>query len=91
MHLYYLKDLHCRRYFQVLLIQVVAQQGLAEGIRSAKSRNVKDLVDPQPLLLLGLIYEVAKWKSGEQTAIETFTKLKLSKTTFYKLVGKMEV
>lgn len=62
----------------------------AEGIRSAKSRNVR-FGRPTAVAPAGFDIAVAKWKAGEQTAVETFTKLKLSKTTFYKLVGKMEV
>ena len=62
----------------------------AEGIRSAKSRNVR-FGRPTAVAPAGFDIAVAKWKAGEQTAVETVTKLKLSKTTFYKLVGKMEV
>ena len=62
----------------------------AEGIRSAKSRNVR-FGRPTAVAPAGFDIAVAKWKAGEPTAVETFTKLKLSKTPFYKLVGKMEV
>lgn len=57
----------------------------AEGIRAAKQNKVK-FGRPAAVEPPGFAVEVAKWKAGEQTAVETFTKLKLSKTTFYKLV-----
>ena len=62
----------------------------AEGIRSAKSRNVR-FGRPAAVEPPGFATEVTKWRNGEQSAVETFTKLKLSKTTFYKLVGNMGV
>lgn len=62
----------------------------AEGIQAAKKKNIK-FGRPVAVEPPGFEAEVAKWKAGEQTAVETFTKLKLSKTTFYKLVGKTEV
>ena len=30
--------------------------------------------------------ECAKWRAGQQTAVQTFTKLGLKKNTFYKMV-----
>jgi DNA invertase Pin-like site-specific DNA recombinase len=62
----------------------------AEGIRAAKKNNVK-FGRPAAVAPAGFDIEVAKWRNGDQTAVETFTKLGLSKTTFYKLVGKMGV
>lgn len=62
----------------------------AEGIRASKNRGVKS-GRPVAVAPTGFVAEVAKWKAGEQTAVDTFKKLKMSKTTFYKLVGKMGV
>lgn len=59
----------------------------AEGIRSAKSKGIK-FGRPAAVTPAGFEAECAKWKAGEQTAVETFKKLGLSKTTFYKLVSK---
>ena len=61
----------------------------AEGIRAAKNKNVK-FGRPVAVAPAGFDTEVAKWHNGEQSATTTFTKLGMSKTTFYKLV-KMEV
>lgn len=57
----------------------------AEGIRAARNRNVR-FGRPAAVAPPGFEAEVAKWKAGRQSAVETFTKLSLSKTTFYKLV-----
>jgi DNA invertase Pin-like site-specific DNA recombinase len=62
----------------------------AEGIRAAKQNNVK-FGRPAAVAPPGFEVEVAKWRSGTQTAVETFTNLNLSKTTFYKLVKAMKV
>ena len=62
----------------------------AEGIKAAKKNNVK-FGRPVAVAPPGFEAEVAKWRSGTQTAVETFKKLNLSKTTFYKLVKAMEV
>jgi len=34
--------------------------------------------------------EYRAWKERKQTAVETFTKLRLTKTTFYKLVKEID-
>lgn len=60
----------------------------AEGIKAAKSKGVK-FGRPVAVAPPGFAVEVAKWRAGEQTAVDAFTRLKMSKTTFYKLV-KME-
>ncbi len=62
----------------------------AEGIRAAKQKKVK-FGRPVAVEPPGFEVEVTKWRNGEQTAVETFIKLGMSKTTFYKLVGKAKV
>lgn len=61
----------------------------AEGIKAAKNKNVK-FGRPVAVKPPNFDAEVAKWKAGEQSATATYTKLGMSKTTFYKLV-KLEV
>lgn len=61
----------------------------AEGIREGKNKGVK-FGRPVAVAPAGFEAEVAKWRNGEQSASDTFRKLSMSKTTFYKLV-KMEV
>lgn len=61
----------------------------AEGIKASKNKGVK-FGRPVAIKPPNFDAEVAKWKAGEQSATATFTKLGMSKTTFYKLV-KMEV
>ncbi len=65
------------------------KESQAEGIKSAKNKGVK-FGRPAAVAPAGFEVEVAKWRNGEQSATATYTKLGLSKTTFYKLV-KMEV
>lgn len=57
----------------------------AEGIEAAKRNKIKF---GRPKVEIPAVFEdeVKKWKSGGQTAVETYTRLGLSKTTFYKLV-----
>lgn len=57
----------------------------SEGIRAAKNKNVK-FGRPASVKYPNFDAEVAKWRNGEQIATSTFTKLGMSKTTFYKLV-----
>lgn len=61
----------------------------AEGIKSSKAKGVK-FGRPVAIKPPNFDAEVAKWRAGEQSATATYTKLGMSKTTFYKLV-KMEV
>ncbi|WP_373897562.1 recombinase family protein [Haloimpatiens sp. FM7315] len=61
----------------------------AEGIKSAKNKGVK-FGRPVAVKPPNFDAEVAKWRNNEQSATATYTKLGMSKTTFYKLV-KMEV
>jgi DNA invertase Pin-like site-specific DNA recombinase len=61
----------------------------AEGIKASKNKGVK-FGRPVAVAPAGFDTEVAKWRNGEQSATDTFKKLGMSKTTFYKLV-KMEV
>ena len=60
----------------------------AEGIAVAKSKGVK-FGRPKAKLPTGFAEEVRKWRTGEQTATETMSKLGLKRTTFYKLVKEV--
>ena len=57
------------------------------GIESAKARG-KNLGRPKAYIPKNFMEEVEKWKAGEQTAVATFTKLNMTKTTFYREVKK---
>ncbi|MBC2457167.1 recombinase family protein [Clostridium beijerinckii] len=59
----------------------------AEGIRAAKNKNVK-FGRPVAIKPPNFDAEVTKWRNGEQSAVATYKKLGMSKTTFYKLVKK---
>lgn len=61
----------------------------AEGIRASKNKGVK-FGRPVAVKPPNFDAEVAKWRNNEQSATATFTKLGMSKTTFYKLT-KIEV
>lgn len=61
----------------------------AEGIKASKNKGVK-FGRPVAVKPSNFDTEVAKWRNNEQSATDTFKKLGMSKTTFYKLV-KMEV
>lgn len=57
------------------------------GIESARLRG-KELGRPKTYIPKNFIEEVEKWRAGEQTAVATFTKLNMTKTTFYREVKK---
>ena len=57
------------------------------GIESARARG-NDLGRPKVYIPSNFMEEVEKWKRGEQTAVATFTKLNMTKTTFYREVKK---
>ena len=57
------------------------------GIESARARG-KRLGRPEVYIPSNFIEEVEKWRRGEQTAVATFTKLNMPKTTFYREVKK---
>ena len=57
------------------------------GIESARLRG-EDLGRPKVYIPSNFIEEVEKWKRGEQTAVATFKKLNMTKTTFYREVKK---
>ncbi|MCL2637907.1 MAG: recombinase family protein [Oscillospiraceae bacterium] len=56
-----------------------------EGISAAKSKGVK-FGRPQAELPPNFYEEYAKWRNGEQTAVQTMKRLGLKRTTFYKLI-----
>lgn len=56
-----------------------------EGIRSARARGQR-FGRPEVKKPAHWDQEIRRWKAGKQTAVETFERLKMSKTTFYKLV-----
>ena len=82
-----------------LILQVLAYVGQqenefrrkrqAEGIKVAKDAG-KHLGRPKAELPGNFKEEYDKWKTGQQTAIATWTTLGLTKTTFYKLVKQYE-
>lgn len=57
----------------------------AEGIAAGKARGVK-FGRPAATAPLSFDAECARWRAGEQTAVETMKRLGLKRTTFYKLV-----
>lgn len=59
----------------------------AEGIRASKNKGVK-FGRPVAVAPIGFKEEVSKWRNDEQSAVATYTKLGMSKTTFYKLVKR---
>ncbi|HQE50062.1 MAG TPA: recombinase family protein [Fervidobacterium sp.] len=61
----------------------------AEGVEAARKKGVK-FGRPKVQVPTNFKDEVRKWKSGEQTATETMTKLGLKRTTFYKLVKEVQ-
>ena len=82
-----------------LILQVLAYVGQqenefrrkrqAEGIAVAKAQG-KHLGRPRATFPNNFEEEYLKWKRGEQTAVATWGRLGLTKTTFYKLVKKYE-
>lgn len=65
----------------------------SQGIEAAKKKGVK-FGRPTASAPPDFEAECAKWQAGEQTAVETMTRLGLKRTTFYKLVrlfGSAEV
>lgn len=83
-----------------LILQVLAYVGQqenefrrkrqAEGIAVAKAQG-KHLGRPRATFPNNFEEEYLRWKRGEQTAVATWGRLGLTKTTFYKLVKKYEV
>jgi DNA invertase Pin-like site-specific DNA recombinase len=61
----------------------------AEGIATARLKGIK-FGRPRVEIPANFESEVRKWRAGEQTATETMTKLKLKRTTFYKLVKEVQ-
>lgn len=57
----------------------------AEGIDAAHKKGVK-FGRPKKKLPNNFDDECKKWVTGEQTAVETFTNLGMSKATFYKII-----
>lgn len=57
----------------------------AEGIKAGKDRGVK-FGRPVAVAPPGFDAECARWRNGEQTAVDTMKRLGLRRTTFYKLV-----
>lgn len=82
-----------------LILQVLAYVGQqenefrrkrqAEGIAVAKAQG-KHLGRPRATFPNNFEEEYLKWKRGEQTAVATWGRLGLTKTTFYKLVKQYE-
>ncbi|GHV20013.1 DNA recombinase [Clostridia bacterium] len=60
----------------------------SEGIAAAKSKG-KHLGRPQAIAPPGFASECAKWRNGEQSAVETMRRLGLKRTTFYKLTASI--
>ena len=62
-----------------------------EGIQALKDRNNgKGIGRPKTEIPKDFEKEYKLWKEGKQTATETFNKLGIKKTTFYKLVKQYE-
>lgn len=82
-----------------LILQVLAYVGQqenefrrkrqAEGIAVAKAQG-KHLGRPKATFPNNFEEEYLRWKRGEQTAVATWGRLGLTKTTFYKLVKQYE-
>ena len=82
-----------------LILQVLAYVGQqenefrrkrqAEGIAVAKAQG-KHLGRPRATFPNNFEEEYLRWKRGEQTAVATWGRLGLTKTTFYKLVKQYE-
>lgn len=82
-----------------LILQVLAYVGQqenefrrkrqAEGIAVAKAQG-KHLGRPRATFPNNFEEEYLRWKRGEQTAVVTWGRLGLTKTTFYKLVKQYE-
>ena len=90
------KSLICNIVFELLgymaekeRIKILKRQ--KEGIQALKDRNNgKGIGRPKTEIPENFEKEYKLWKEGKQTATETFNKLKLKKTTFYKLVKQYE-
>lgn len=54
-----------------------------QGIESARARG-KKLGRPKVYIPSNFMEEVEKWRRGEQTAVDTYKKLNIPKTTFYR-------
>lgn len=59
-----------------------------EGIAAAKKKGVK-FGRPRASLPTDFHAECRKWRSGEQSAVDTMKRLGLKRSTFYKLVQEM--
>lgn len=55
-------------------------------MKNAKIGRPKLNIDKNTLLL-----EVEKYKNGEQKAIDTYRKIGISKSSFYRLLEKMKI
>lgn len=67
------------------------KQRQAEGIQALRDKNNgKAKGRPRVEAPTNFKEEYESWKSGKQTATETFTKLGLSKAKFYRLVKELE-
>lgn len=62
------------------------KQRQLEGIAVAKAEKKYKGRKPIEVDMPKFRKECAKWRAGQQTAVETFEKMGLTKTTFYKLV-----
>lgn len=62
-----------------------------EGIQALKEKNNgKGIGRPKTKINKEFKEQYKLWKNNKQTAVETFTKLKLTKATFYRLVKEHE-
>lgn len=65
------------------------KQRQIEGVEQAKKKGVK-FGRPKKPLPDNFNDEVQKWKRNDQTAVETFTKLGISKSRFYALIRDLD-
>lgn len=67
------------------------KQRQMEGIAVAKAEKKYKGRKPIEVDETKFKKECAKWRAGQQTAVQTFTKLGLKKNTFYKMVKEFNV
>ena len=67
------------------------KQRQLEGIAVAKAENKYKGRKPIEVDETKFKRECAKWRAGQQTAVQTFNKLGLKKNTFYKMVKEFNV
>ena len=67
------------------------KQRQMEGIAVAKAEKKYKGRKPIEIDETKFKKECAKWRAGQQTAVQTFTKLGLKKNTFYKMVKEFNV